>query len=127
MSEENPKETSRVEAFSDGVFAIAMTLLIIEIKLPPLSEDAPNLALLDEACDSPRFRPLQQPSRGLKSYFSDPTGISFAQTIRSTNPCDMAIRIVHAEEPETGNTTVSPQGSLTIDCAHVLESECWRL
>jgi uncharacterized membrane protein len=30
------KETSRVEAFSDGVFAVAVTLLILTIQVPPL-------------------------------------------------------------------------------------------
>jgi uncharacterized membrane protein len=48
MSEElgrgEAKETGRLEAFSDGIFAVAITLLVLEIKIPPL--DKPDLGLM---------------------------------------------------------------------------------
>jgi uncharacterized membrane protein len=40
------KETARLEAFSDGVFAVAITLLLLELKSPVLAE-ATNHGLLD--------------------------------------------------------------------------------
>jgi uncharacterized membrane protein len=39
------KSTGRIEAFSDGVFAIAITLLILEIKVPHLPHDSSSRAL----------------------------------------------------------------------------------
>ena len=43
MTEENninsEKETGRIEAFSDGVFAIAITLLILDIHVPEFKEN----------------------------------------------------------------------------------------
>jgi uncharacterized membrane protein len=40
------KETARIEAFSDGVFAIAITLLILEIKIPATGSGNLSLQLL---------------------------------------------------------------------------------
>jgi uncharacterized membrane protein len=43
--EQELKETGRIEAFSDGVFAVAVTLLILTIRVPPETENIPQYVL----------------------------------------------------------------------------------
>jgi uncharacterized membrane protein len=43
------KETGRLEAFSDGVFAIAITLLVLELKVPEVKDAGSSAAALAKA------------------------------------------------------------------------------
>ena len=54
------KETGRVEAFSDGVFSIAITLLILELKVPKYNLSGP---------ETPLFKALLQQWPSYLAYF----------------------------------------------------------
>jgi uncharacterized membrane protein len=47
-AERRDNETARIETFSDGVFAIAITLLVLEIRVPEVGEDESLLEALVE-------------------------------------------------------------------------------
>ena len=49
IENQGERETGRLEAFSDGVFAVAVTLLVFELKVPPIPLGGATSAALGKA------------------------------------------------------------------------------
>jgi uncharacterized membrane protein len=64
------KESGRVEAFSDGVFAIAMTLLALDLKAPSLPNGMPIPGLSAAALETALARQWPSYMAFITSFFS---------------------------------------------------------
>jgi predicted RNase H-like HicB family nuclease len=80
------KDTARLEAFSSGMFAIALTLLIPKIHIPQLSADAAK-ALVKRWCLEPNLTGESVPGTGRhRSLFVPGTGSSGVTCDPADNP-----------------------------------------
>jgi uncharacterized membrane protein len=59
------KDATRIEAFSDGVFAIVVTLLVLELKVPTLKDHASVSELAHQLVELiPKFSSWEGIARG---------------------------------------------------------------
>jgi uncharacterized membrane protein len=63
------KETGRIEAFSDGVFAIAITLLILDLKVPHLEAPGADVSVTAVRSDANLLRDLGHLGHAYLAFF----------------------------------------------------------